>query len=445
MPPKKNLLRLSQHPALPPALTVSIAPDASSSKALGGTQQQQQQQHREQEQEEEEEEEGDSTADCMAKLKVPTPLLVADNTPTPVRNLLAENPFDEHFRKAAQEAVRDGGAVEKGNSAATEEEETLNTPQIESLLEAEQSSSLPHHHHNFVSSSSSIPATTTSNKPYFRPIAPVVTSPPQIQDNTKPSSSTLLLGAETSSGVVTQRAKLLLQIPNAKTPLHLSDIPVQTRIEPPPPPPQVERNAPMVAPPPRKRRLVVEDKKTELLERNRAAAFRSRQKKKKLAEQADLKIRQLEASNSNLATENSLLRAEVVKLKSLLGEHRECDVTRRLEGEEERIGRETRPKAVAYKSAALQMTQVRVVTVNPQDAAQRAGVAAAAQVELALVEEKEKEAEESVDILSLATQELHRSVSADVATGEKSVAQPDVVDRASCQKDSSLSGSKRKR
>ncbi len=44
----------------------------------------------------------------------------------------------------------------------------------------------------------------------------------------------------------------------------------------------------------------------------------------------------MEASNANLASENDLLRAEVSRLKALLAEHQDCDVTRRA-GQEEAV------------------------------------------------------------------------------------------------------------
>ncbi len=48
------------------------------------------------------------------------------------------------------------------------------------------------------------------------------------------------------------------------------------------------------------------------------------------------RLHQLEASNANLASENDLLRAEVSRLKALLAEHQDCDVTRRA-GQEEAV------------------------------------------------------------------------------------------------------------
>lgn len=70
------------------------------------------------------------------------------------------------------------------------------------------------------------------------------------------------------------------------------------------------------------------DKKKDIQERNRASAQRSRNKKRDEYENTLIRCKGLEKKTSMLEMENSILREEVIKLKTLLIKHSNCQITK---------------------------------------------------------------------------------------------------------------------
>ncbi len=291
----------------------------------------------------------------MSKLKVPTPLLAADNTPTPVRNLLREaeasgifgqvasaaaapNPFDDQFRRAAAANMTSSSSpsvasssVKTPSASATtasgaEDEETLNTPQIYDPLQLEQEEQERQKEQRRRQEEEKKTSVSAARTPHLRPLAAkpkhasTLPGPALVlrQSSTTSSSTPVLLAPPPKSTPTQsqeqqqQQARLIIQLPNGGSALHLSDIPV---VNPQAQQQQQQQNPPLIAPtvvpPPRKRPppppskpaddhegaeaddpgggnadVMVEDKRMQLLERNRAAAHRSRLKKKARAEES---------------------------------------------------------------------------------------------------------------------------------------------------------------
>ncbi|XP_063228814.1 cyclic AMP-dependent transcription factor ATF-7-like isoform X2 [Bacillus rossius redtenbacheri] len=72
------------------------------------------------------------------------------------------------------------------------------------------------------------------------------------------------------------------------------------------------------------------ERKRKFLERNRAAAMRCREKRRSWVQALERRSRELEATNQQLQSEVSGLRAEVAQLKTLLLAHKDCPVTQAL-------------------------------------------------------------------------------------------------------------------
>lgn len=241
-----------------------------------------------------------------------------DETPTPTRILkLAndlfpdiqdpskENPFDAHFRKAA-EAVNQG-SLTAGVSSSTEActDDSLNTPSI------------------FPSSALNTPTpikSTSSHsngerRPTIKPqkcLKPLLPNTKSIRTSTKKKDC--------------EDAQLLLKTANGQT-FKLFNVPVV-------PPLQVSNNSePLhqpstsaaastsISPKSKSKNVAAHpEKDAELRERNRYSARRSRKRKQKYFDD-------LTKSQKDLALENKMLRAEVLKLKGLLDQHENCNVT----------------------------------------------------------------------------------------------------------------------
>jgi len=250
-----------------------------------------------------------------------------DETPTPTKILkLAndlfpdiqdpskENPFDAHFRKAAE--AYNQGSLSAGVNSSTEictNNDSLNTPSIFP------SSSLNTPTPIKSASSNSIGEKRPNNKPQksLKPLLP----------NTKSIRTSHKIKKECED------AQLLLQTASGQT-FKLFNVPVV-------PPTQVNNNndhssqastsagasgSPAVSEPQSKHKSKVADhpfekeKVAELRERNRYSARRSRKRKQKYFDD-------LTKSQKNLALENMILREEIVKLKDLLQHHANCNVT----------------------------------------------------------------------------------------------------------------------
>merc|ERR1712032_1262111 len=284
-----------------------------------------------------------------------------DETPTPTRILKMadmdlfgelkdssgqysgkENPFDAHFRKAA-EAVKQGADSLSATVTATElvdSEESLNTPQIYCT---EASHTQP--------SCSTVSTVTTAtsistaqpvilkvqpnNVKTFKPIAP---SPLTLPPSSCPSSSALLL----------------LKFPSGET-VKLSNLPLA-------PPPQQQMQPPIhvetktrlkqtlnvakaqrlsnssttknkkeesrgVSEEEKRRRkeeIEEESERKEQKERNRMSAQRSRQRKRVQSDSLRQESNKVRQENGRLREENVALREEVEELKALLALHQNC-------------------------------------------------------------------------------------------------------------------------
>ncbi|XP_037067855.1 cyclic AMP-dependent transcription factor ATF-7-like [Pollicipes pollicipes] len=110
-------------------------------------------------------------------------------------------------------------------------------------------------------------------------------------------------------------------------------------------------------------------------ERNRAAANRWRARKKRDQQQMASSMESLSLSVRQLRRENGELRAEVAKLKLLLIQHRECDVTRGLRplAEADGLGHLEleafgRPEEAAARPAPLPLVLAAPVSAMPVQA-----------------------------------------------------------------------------
>jgi len=290
-----------------------------------------------------------------------------DETPTPTRILKMadmdlfgelkdssgqysgkENPFDAHFRKAA-EAVKQGADSLSATVRATELvdcEESLNTPQIyctEASHTQPSCSTLP-----TVTSATSVSTAQpvilkvqpSNNVKTFKPIAP---SPLTLPPSSCPSSSALLL----------------LKFPSGET-VKLSNLPLA------PPPPQQQMQPPIhvetktrlkqtlnvakaqrlsnssprlstsknkkeekrgVSEEEKRRReeeIEEESERKEQKERNRMSAQRSRQRKRVESDSLRQESNKVRQENGRLRDENVALKEEVEELKALLALHQNC-------------------------------------------------------------------------------------------------------------------------
>lgn len=294
-----------------------------------------------------------------------------DETPTPTKILrmadmdlfqdLKENPFDAHFRKAA-EAVKQGADSLSASLSATEitSDDTLNTPQIycsdgTTPLITHTSPSAPRpvilraNPHNRVTGSV-VPIASVQPVKTYKPIAPNLASLPTIPS---PDNAMLLLkfpGGETiklsnlpfvkadqppSPSTVNQETRLklkrVLSTPRGapveiKSPTH--SFPMVPTIS-------NKNNEPVTE----------ESEKNELKERNRMSAQRSRQKKRQHFESLAETCNNMQKENSALNTENKVLREEIVSLKRLLGHHLDCSVTQQT-GQKEVLQNAIEPRIV---------------------------------------------------------------------------------------------------
>jgi len=87
------------------------------------------------------------------------------------------------------------------------------------------------------------------------------------------------------------------------------------------------------------------DKKKDIQERNRASAQRSRNKKRDEFEKTFIRCKDLEKKTGMLEMENSILREEVVKLKTLLIKHSNCQITQDC-NEQEQIKSIVEPRVI---------------------------------------------------------------------------------------------------
>ncbi|KAI9270830.1 hypothetical protein BY458DRAFT_509874 [Sporodiniella umbellata] len=76
----------------------------------------------------------------------------------------------------------------------------------------------------------------------------------------------------------------------------------------------------------RKRKEPEDDQRRQFLERNRVAALKCRQRKKQWLADLQDRVEYLASDNENLQSQTSLLREEVISLKTLLLAHKDCKV-----------------------------------------------------------------------------------------------------------------------
>lgn len=286
------------------------------------------------------------------KEKTPAPAIDSfptDETPTPTKILrmadmdlfqdLKENPFDVHFRKAT-EAVKAGqdslSASLSATEIPTESEESLNTPQIycslpSTVTPVSRPVILRSHDYNKVSSN--IPIASVQPVKPFKPIAP---NPSSLAFSPNSDNALLLLkfpGGETvklsnlpfvkcdsskqqaGAGTVNTETKLKLKktlnipssivtsLPSTASLPTSAPVPVSS---------SMDRTSLLAGAGP--------EDKDDLKERNRMSAQRSRQKKRQ-------QLEHIQKEKAELELENSLLRAEVLKLRKILNDHLECSVT----------------------------------------------------------------------------------------------------------------------
>jgi len=278
---------------------------------------------------------------------------------------LKENPFDAHFRKAA-EAVKQGADSLSASVSATEiTDDTLNTPQIYCTdATAPQITQLTPSIPRPVilranpknrAVCSAVPIASVQPVKIYKPIAPNLASLPTV-----PSPD---------------NAMLLLKFPGGET-IKLSNLPF-IKADPPPSPTvnhetrlklkrvlSTPRGMPVdirsptqttpVSPTSYKtnvnEQINEEGEKNELKERNRMSAQRSRQKKRQHFNSLADTCSNMQKENSALNTENKVLREEIVSLKRLLEQHLDCSLSQQA-GQREIVQSAIEPKMVSLVGA----------------------------------------------------------------------------------------------
>ena len=300
------------------------------------------------------------------KCKEKTPAIdsfPSDETPTPTKILrmadmdlfqdchdFKENPFDAHFRKAA-EAVKHGAdslsASLSSSDLAISESDSLNTPQIfvsdsglvsPSILSSSSTTRsrpviLRSHSINRVSSK---PTASVQPSKTLKTIAP---HPPLFTGGSSADNAMLLLkfpGGETvklsnlpfikcdssppnqsSSSPVSQETKLRLKSVNKLTKSRSEESTLTRSV--------ANKTSPST--PATDDRNNLDDSRDDLKERNRMSAQRSRLKKRQYLETLTDASNKRKKENDTLKQQNKRLMDENMKLRRILTQHLDCSVT----------------------------------------------------------------------------------------------------------------------